>query len=79
MLNDWRTAPIDRISGRAHALCAHAVRLTLSPSEITAADIDALRESGCSDEAIHDLTQVAALFAYYNRIADGLGIEPEPE
>jgi alkylhydroperoxidase family enzyme len=38
-----------------------------------------LREAGFSDVAIHDIAQVAALFNYYNRIADGLGIDPEPD
>ena len=38
-----------------------------------------LREAGCTDGAIHDLTQVAGFFAYYNRLADGLGIDPEPD
>jgi len=28
---------------------------------------------------VHDIVQVAALFNYYDRLADGLGIEPEPE
>ena len=38
-----------------------------------------LREAGCTDGAIHDLTQVVGFFAYYNRLADGLGIDPEPD
>jgi len=43
------------------------------------ADVEALRQLGFSDGAIHDAVQVAALFAYYNRLADGLGIGDEPE
>ena len=42
-------------------------------------DVDGLRELGLGDSAIHDVVQVAALFNYYDRLADGLGIEPEPE
>ena len=38
------------------------------------ADVEALRTAGLGDVAIHDVAQAAALFAYYNRIADGLGI-----
>ena len=30
-----------------------------------------------SDRAIHDVTQVVSYFNYINRIADGLGVEPE--
>lgn len=38
------------------------------------ADVVALREAGLDDTAIHDVAQVTALFNYYNRLADGLGI-----
>ena len=76
---DWRTAPLERISARAEALCTHAEKLTLTPATITATDIDILRAHGCTDATITDATQVIALFAYYNRIADGLGIDDEPD
>ena len=75
----WRDAPLRQISERAGVLCEHAEKLTLSPSEITAADIEQLRVGGCDDATISDGTQVVALFAYFNRVCDGLGIDPEPE
>ena len=37
-------------------------------------DVIALRQAGLDDAAIHDVAQVTALFNYYNRLADGLGI-----
>jgi len=43
------------------------------------ADVDALRGAGWSDEEIHDACQVVAYFNFINRIADGLGVDPEPE
>ncbi len=42
------------------------------------ADLDDLRRCGFDDRAIHDATQVIAYFNYINRIADALGVEPEP-
>jgi len=42
-------------------------------------DVEALRARGFSDTAIHDIVQVTALFNYYNRLADGLGVEIEVE
>lgn len=39
----------------------------------------ALRRAGWTDREIVDATLAAALFAYYNRIAEGLGIDLEPE
>jgi len=73
---DYRTAdlvPADR------AMLAFAVKLTRSPDKMLQADIAELREHGFDDAAIHDIVQVAALFNYYDRLADGMGIEPEPE
>ncbi len=43
------------------------------------ADVDALRELGWDDTAIHDAIQVIAYFNYINRVAEGVGIGAEPE
>lgn len=61
------------------AMLDFAVKLTRAPSAMTAADVAILRDHGFDDVAIHDVVQVAALFNYYTRLADGLGIDPEPE
>lgn len=45
---------------------------------MTESDVEELRRHGLSDRAIHDLTQVVSYFNYINRVADGLGIDPEP-
>ena len=71
---DWREAPLNPID---RALCAYAEKLTLTPAAMSAADIDALRAVGLDDVAIHDATQVISFFNYINRVADGLGIDPE--
>lgn len=54
-------------------------KLTLTPSRVAAEDLDGLRRLGFDDAAIHDVVQVTALFNYYDRLADGLGIDPEPD
>lgn len=56
-----------------------AVRLTLTHGAMQEGDVVALREVGFDDVAIHDIVQVTGLFNYYNRLAEGLGIDPEPE
>ena len=61
------------------ALCDFAVKLTLMPSTISAADADDLRAHGWDDRAIHDAIQVIAYFNYINRVAEAVGIEGEPE
>lgn len=72
---DYRSAdlePADR------AMLDYAAKLTREPWTMTESDVEALREAGFSDTAILDIAQVAAYFAYVNRMADGLGVELEP-
>jgi uncharacterized peroxidase-related enzyme len=74
-VDDYRQAelaPADR------AMLDFAVKLTRTPSAMAEADVRALRAVGFDDAAIHDIVQITALFNYYNRLADGLGIDPEP-
>jgi alkylhydroperoxidase family enzyme len=44
---------------------------------MNAADVDALRGAGWDNRAITDTVQVCSYFNYINRVADGLGLEPE--
>ena len=44
---------------------------------MTEEDVNALRNQGHSEEAIHDAAQVISYFNYINRIADALGVDPE--
>ena len=41
--------------------------------------MDALREHGLDDAAISDAIQVVGYFNYVTRVADGVGIDDEPE
>lgn len=76
MADDYRTAeltPLDR------AILEFSVKLTARPAEMSEADVEGLRRHGLDDGAVHDVVQVTALFNYYDRLADGMGIDPEPE
>jgi uncharacterized peroxidase-related enzyme len=72
--SDWRTAGLDAATA---ALLEYADKLTRTPDLCGNQDIKALRTAGWDDRGIHDATQVCAYFNYINRIADGLGVEPE--
>ena len=71
--------PAPALTGVQAALLAYVRKLTLEPAACRAADVDALRATGARDEEIHASVQVAAYFAYINRVADALGVDLEPE
>lgn len=75
-MDDYRRASLDAAD---RAMLDFAIRLTEAPAAIRREHLDELRRFGFDDTAIHDIVQVTALFNYYNRLADGLGIDPEPD
>lgn len=58
-------------------MLGYVEKLTLRPQDTTEADVTALRDAGFSDRDILDICEVAAYYAYVNRIADGLGVTLE--
>jgi len=55
------------------------VRVTRAPAAVRRRDIETLRKHGLTDRDILDAVQVISYFNYINRVADALGIDPEPE
>ena len=52
----------------------YAVKLTKDATSITSTDHKILRTVGFNDQAILQITLIAAWFNYINRVADALGI-----
>jgi uncharacterized peroxidase-related enzyme len=75
-MHDYREADL---SPRERALCDFAVKLTHLAAEVDQSDVDALRAQGLSDTDVSDAIQVIGYFNYVTRVADGVGIEDEPE
>ena len=75
-MHDYRQA---NLSPRERALCDFAVKLTREAASIRETDIDALRAEGLSDTNVSDAIQVIGYFNYITRVADGVGIDDEPE
>lgn len=74
LIEDWRHAPISEAN---QAMLTYAEKLTIQPWDMVKADVLQLREAGFSDSAILDINQVTGYYAFVNRLADGLGVEPE--
>jgi uncharacterized peroxidase-related enzyme len=68
-----------RLSPRQKALCKFAELVTRTPSAVRRQDLETLRKHGLSDRDILDAVEVVSYFNYINRLADALGIDPEPE
>ena len=68
---DWESAPLTE---RERALCVYAVKLTLTPWEMKADDLEPMRAVGLTDADILMVNLITSYFAYANRLADGLGI-----
>lgn len=57
------------------ALLRYTRRLVRQPDAIVATDVDELRVHGWSDLDVLDVNNVAAYYAYINRVASGLGLQ----
>ena len=75
-MHDYRQA---ELTPRERALCDFAVKLTHLAAEVDESDMAPLRAAGLSDADISDAIQVVGYFNYVTRVADGIGIEDEPE
>ena len=71
---DWTTSSI---SPMQMEICEFAKKLTENPSKVNKKDIELLKSYDLSDKDISQIVQIIAYFNYINRVADGLGLEPE--
>lgn len=77
VLADPGSAPID---DRLRTTLGLLKKLTLSPDHVGPADVEAVRQSGVSVEAISEAIHICALFNIIDRIADAMQFRiPSPE
>jgi len=65
---------LDTLDARLAGMLKHAEKLTTNPHQVSADDVQKLRDLGLSDSDILDITLVTAYFNFVNRIALGLGV-----
>lgn len=76
--SDYRQAPpAAELSAADRAMLDFAVRLARDSRSTSRDDVETLRAAGFSDTAILDIVHITGFFSYYNRLSDGLGIDPE--
>ena len=57
------------------AIVEYVEKLTKTPSQITEADVVALRSVGLDDQQILSVVLITSMYAFMNRLADGLGVQ----
>ena len=71
LLRDIETAPLD---AKMRPILRYVRKLTLSPAKVTEADAAAVYDAGWDNDALHSTVLVTALFNFYNRMVDGVGL-----
>ena len=56
-----------------------ALKLTREPSSVKREDLDALKQHGFSEEQVVDIVLITCTFNFMDRLADGLGVELDPQ
>ena len=64
---------------RTRAILAYTRKLTLEPGAMVESDVAALRGAGLGDAEIFEVNQIAAHFAYWTRMLNGLGVTADGE
>jgi uncharacterized peroxidase-related enzyme len=72
LLEDIDSAPVEP---RMKPILNYARKLTLAPARMTPGDAEAIYAAGWGDDALYSTVLVTALFNFYNRLADGVGLE----
>ncbi|MFL5351747.1 carboxymuconolactone decarboxylase family protein [Archangium sp.] len=75
VLENLDTAPI---SEAERALFRFVEKVNRESERIQQEDVDAVKATGWSDEALYDAITVCALFNFYNRWADATGVREHP-
>ena len=61
------------------AIVEYVEKLTKTPSQISEQDVQKLRSFGLDDQQILSVVLITSMYAFMNRLADGLGVQLEDE
>jgi uncharacterized peroxidase-related enzyme len=73
LLADLEIAPVEE---KFKPLLSFVRKLTLTPSEMTQGDADAVFAAGWDEKALHDAIAVTARMSFMNRLVEGHGFTP---
>jgi alkylhydroperoxidase family enzyme len=76
LLANIQTAPV---SEKLKPVIAYIRKLTLTPTQMTQQDAEAIYAAGWDERALYDAVQVCCLYNFMNRFVEGLGLVPRPD
>lgn len=74
-IKERRWSELPDLSPRTRALCRVAEKLSATPTRMTEADWQPLRELGFDDQACLEVAHIVGIFNYLTRLADGFGLQ----
>jgi uncharacterized peroxidase-related enzyme len=74
-----RDAPDQLTNPRLRAMLLYARKLTITPSAMDETQVMALQSEGLTDQDVLRINLVTAYFNFVNRIALGLGVNPDAD
>ncbi|HYH81368.1 MAG TPA: peroxidase-related enzyme [Longimicrobium sp.] len=74
---NWRG--LDGLPARERSMLDYAEALTRQPATVGLERVVAMRDAGLSDDDVLSVNLVVAYYNFVNRIAEGLGVELDPE
>jgi uncharacterized peroxidase-related enzyme len=80
LVKHLKTDPADApLEPQDKTMIDFALKLTREPSAIKRDDIVRLKQSGFNEEQVVDIVLITSTFNFMDRLADGLGVELDPE
>ena len=70
---------METLTPRQRALCELAQKLSATPTRMVEGDWAPLRALGFDDQGCLEVAHVVGLFNYLTRLADGFGLQLDPE
>ena len=67
------------LGAQDRAMIDFALKLTRAPDTVKRADLEFLQQYGFSEENVVDIVLITCVFNFMNRLADGLGVEIDPQ
>ena len=76
LLSNYRYAELDP---RDRTMLDFAAKVTQTPDRCAEQDLEKLRAAGYTDEGVLHIAELTAIFNFNGRIANALGLMPNPE